>query len=304
MRASSLSPQTACTSGASAQIEPLVAALLGEGVGCLRAAAQDMQDPAQRRDPEIIHQARVAVRRMRAALHVFERPLARRGTARPLRRAERALGRIGRALGEARDWDVIVLSLLPAQAPALARLAGEDAMRPVRRSAQLARMRANTAARRFVAGVEFEALLGRVEALQRALEQSNYAADLAVAQRALDRQEAAVRRLGSRLAQLGRRQRHRLRIEAKRLRYAAELCAPHCAARGRKQWINALKGLQSVLGTITDARALADRVGSLGADPAIARKLETNARGAVRRQLPQAAALFMVLRLARTPWKG
>lgn len=303
MRASSLSPPTACTSGASAQIELLVAALLSAGVASLRAASRDMQDPVARRDPEIIHQARVAVRRMRAALHVFERPLARRGTTKALRRAEKALGRIGRALGEARDWDVIVLSLLPAQAPALARLAREAALRPVRRRAQLARMRANTAARRFVASVEFDALLGRVEALQRVLEQSNHASEPAVARRALDRQAAAVRRLGSRLARLGRRQRHRLRIEAKRLRYAVELCAPPGAERGRKQWINALKGLQSVLGTITDARALADHVGSLGADPAIARKLETNARDAVRKQLPQAAALFMVLRLARAPWK-
>lgn len=298
-----MSPPTACTSGASTRIETLVAALLGEGVGSLRAAARDMQDPARRRDPEIIHQARVAVRRMRAALHVFEHPLARRGTAKPLRRAEKALGRIGRALGEARDWDVIVLSLLPAQASVLARLAGEKALRPVRRSAQLARARANTSARRFVVGVEFEDLLGRVEALQRTLAQSNHASGPAVAQRSLNRQSAEVRRLGSRLAQLDRRQRHRLRIEAKRLRYAAELCAPLCTAHGRKQWINALKGLQAVLGTITDARALADRVGPLGDNPAIARRLEANARNAVRGQLPQAAALFMVLRLARAPWK-
>lgn len=303
MRASSLSLQTGCTSGTDARIGPLLCALLGAGVESLRSAAADMQDPATRRDPEVIHQARVAVRRMRAALHVFGKPLARRVTAKPLRRAEKALGKIGRALGEARDWDVIVLSLLPAQAAALTEVAGKPGLGPVRRGAQLARMHANTAARRFVSGAEFEHLLARVTALQQVLEKSVFLPD-AAARRALDRQDAAVRRLGSRLAQLGRRQRHRLRIEAKRLRYAVELCAPLFAARGRKQWINALKGLQSVLGTVTDAHALADRVGSLGAEAAIARRLDANARNAVRGQLPQAAALFMVLRLARAPWKA
>lgn len=304
MRASSLSPPTACTSGASAPIETLIAPLFGAGIATLRAAARDMQIPASRRDPEIVHQARVAVRRMRTALHVFQKPLVRHAATRLLRRADRALGRIGRALGDARDWDVIVLTLLPAQAPALARLSGDSALRRVRQVAQLARARANTAARRFVAGDEFEALLERVEELERALSRSIVALDPAAVRRALSRQSVAVLRLGGRLAQLGRRERHRLRIEAKRLRYAVELCAPLHSARGRKQWINALKGLQAVLGTITDARALADRVGALGGDREIGARLQISARESVRRQLPQAAALFMAWRLAKAPWKA
>ena len=303
MRANSLSPPTACTSGASLRIERLIASQLGAGIAALRSCAQAMQDPATRRDPEIIHQARVAVRGMRAALRVFDAQL-RRSEAQPcLRRARKALRRIGRALGEARDWDVVQGSLLPAQRAGLARAVGDAALLRVVRRAQLARARANTTARRFVAGDEFEAALERVDALQRVLVHPGAAGDAAAVRRALARQNAAVLRLGARLALLGRRGRHTLRIEVKRLRYAVELCAPLFAGRGRKQWMNELKGLQAVLGTIIDARVLADRVGPLGDDPALAQHLKAIARHCVREQLPQAAALFMAWRLARPPWK-
>ena len=267
-----------------------------------------MQNAGTRLNPEIVHKARVSIRRMRAALRVFGAVLEHR---RAVRRAQKALKRLGQALGEARDWDVVQARLLPERHAELAQAVGKDAMRRVARSAQLARARANTAARRFVAGERFESWLVRVEELKLALERapgtSNTPANIKVskaANRALARQGARVLRLGVRLTELDGARRHRLRIEAKRLRYAVELCAPVIPRQVRKQWLRTLKGLQEVLGTINDSRVLGDRLGPLGDDAALGRRLAAIRRDTVREQLPQAAALFMAWRLARPPWKA
>jgi CHAD domain-containing protein len=304
MRASILSPRTACTSSASAPaIEALVASLLEAGIASLRAGAQSMQDAATRRDPEIVHQARVSVRRMRTALGVFEALIRKCGPSGTLRRAQKALRRIARALGEARDWDVIQMSLLPAARAELAQHADADALSRLFRRAQLARVRANNAARRFAASAAFDEDLLRVEALQIALARSVSAGDPVPAIRALSRQSTRVLRLGEQLAGLDRRERHRFRIEVKRLRYAVEFCAPLLPAGNRNQWMRTLKGLQEVLGSMTDAWVLVDRVGPLATEHAIQSRFKARARAVAREQLPQAAALLMAWQLARAPWK-
>ena len=63
---------------------------------------------AERGNPEGIHQVRVSLRRLRAALLLFKRHLDP-AESRAVRRALRALGRV---LGQARDWDVFVLETL------------------------------------------------------------------------------------------------------------------------------------------------------------------------------------------------
>lgn len=307
MRASTLSPPTACTSGASARIESLVAARLEAGLASLRAGARELQDPAQRRDPEIIHRMRVAVRRMRAALGVFENPLGRRVAPVRLRRAQKALRALGRALGEARDWDVILTELLPARRAALEAALGRAALQPVARRARLQRLHANLAARRYAAGPEFSANLGRLGELRAALERYAAGPDTRPAaspQHALERQARRVQRLGARLVELDEHGRHRLRIEAKRLRYAIELCAPLLDAGGRKQWLRALRGLQDVLGDINNARVLVERLAPLEDGAGLRAELHAMARRTALRLLPQAAALFMAWRLARAPWKN
>ena len=61
-------------------------------------------------DSEGVHQARVAIRRLRSALSLFEDYV---GIVPALRFRER-LRDVGKALGEARDWDVFVEQTLPA----------------------------------------------------------------------------------------------------------------------------------------------------------------------------------------------
>lgn len=288
-----------------------VAALLAAGVEVLRANAAGALDARVRRDPEFVHEARVAVRRMRAPLRIFERQLARVAPAGDLRAVRRALRQLARALGAARDWDVVQSTLLPLRREELEQALGRAQMQRVARRAQLARARANTALRRFLGGAEFARSLAQVEALAAALAGGGAEggtwprsrnAQVAML-RALERQRRLVLSQGKRLAQLDADERHALRIEGKRLRYAVELCAPLLAGGGIKPWLRPLRGLQDVLGKLNDARMLVELAGPLGEDRALARVLAARAAECARDELPQAAATFMAWQLAGVPWK-
>ena len=79
--------------------------IVAAGLGHLLAN----QPAAGAGDPEGVHQMRVAIRRLRSALVLFETHLEPHVTA----RFEAELKRFGRVLGEARDWDVFCLETLP-----------------------------------------------------------------------------------------------------------------------------------------------------------------------------------------------
>ena len=71
----------------------------------------------------------------------------------------------------------------------------------------------------------------------------------------LDRQWRKVRRRGAELAALDADAEHQLRIDVKKLRYAAEFLAPlHRRTAAASRFIAALKDLQEQLGVANDAR--------------------------------------------------
>ncbi|MGB3428960.1 MAG: CHAD domain-containing protein, partial [Burkholderiaceae bacterium] len=74
-------------------------------------------------------------------------------------------------------------------------------------------------------------------------------------------------------SRLGRHKRHRVRIHAKRLRYALDLLAPSLPGRGAAEYIEALAALQDTLGELNDASvalaSLADAVPAEGAASAL-----------------------------------
>ncbi len=59
------------------------------------------------KDPEYVHQLRVGTRRTGAALNIFSTCLPKK----LLWRARKELKRLRKVVGEARDWDVFILSL-------------------------------------------------------------------------------------------------------------------------------------------------------------------------------------------------
>ena len=101
------------------------------------------QPAAMAGDAEGIHQMRVAIRRLRAALTLFEPVLAPHITS----SFQAELRRIGRVFGEARDWDVFTQQILP---DALHAAGAEEWRHPLEGPARVHRVEAH---RRFCAEV-------------------------------------------------------------------------------------------------------------------------------------------------------
>lgn len=208
-----------------------------------------------RRDAESLHHGRVALRRLRSAFVLF-RPIL---VGKEFRHLREDLRWLAGQLGEARDLDVLI-----------ARSARATADLRRRRDKAYAKVEATLRAPRA------RALLLRLAAW---IEGGNWrhrdAADDPVgpfAQHRLDRLWEKVARRGSKLAELDADSRHKLRIDAKKLRYSAEflsgLHANRKARARRDRFVAALKTLQDCLGDINDARlGLAGRSADGGADP-------------------------------------
>jgi CHAD domain-containing protein len=207
-------------------------------------------DPGVRlgRDPESLHQLRVATRRLRAYLRAARPLLAGR---RPESlRAE--LAWLGRGLGPVRDLDVLIADL-GAQARTLepeerAALAPLPAALAAERDAQREPHLETLGSRRYLA------LLRRLEAPLRFR-----ATDVtlpALAGGAFDKLRAAADELPESPSDEAL---HRLRILVKRARYAAEL-AESVAGKRATRFLDRARKLQELLGDHQDARVAAARL--------------------------------------------
>jgi CHAD domain-containing protein len=205
------------------------------------------------------------VRRLRSALVLF-RPLLPVAESEPLRAELRGLAD---ALGGARDLDVFLDETL---AP-LAELHQEPALKRLRDAAREMRDEEYTALGAALASPRFPRLvlaLGRLVAARAWREP----ADMPRAQRLaaparelaaelLARRDRRVRRLGSRLDRRSDADKHRLRIQIKKLRYTAEFFRGLYPHRKSERAIRRMARLQDVLGHLNDratADALLDRI--------------------------------------------
>jgi inorganic triphosphatase YgiF len=196
------------------------------------------------RDPDALHQARVALRRLRSAFSIF-RPLVA-GAEGDAIRGE--LGWISRVLGEARDLDVFIGKRLDGADPALAAKVHE------------ARGAAYDAALEALDSPRFRgAMMNLVAWIATGAWRREEAAGqpvTAFAASALDRFWRKVRKGGRGLGTIGDEARHDVRIAGKKLRYAAEFFAAlHTAkkqAKRRAAFLDPLEALQSDLGDLND----------------------------------------------------
>jgi CHAD domain-containing protein len=200
-------------------------------------------------DAEGVHQARVGIRRIRSDLRSFG-PLFELANVRTLR-AE--LSWLSDELGAVRDLDVLLASLrVDAQ-----RLDREDRAGVDEPIGHLERERATTHAGLISAmrSPRFQALLGRlgevVVAPPFAPEATEPAADLmpALVRRSLRQLRQEVDHLGT---NPGDAELHRVRILAKRLRYATDVSVP-VAGKPARRAAGALGRLQDLLGGHNDA---------------------------------------------------
>lgn len=205
-------------------------------------------------DIEYVHQARVALRRLRAALRLYRRVCAVPDALLAQLRA------LAAALGSARDWDVLCSETLPAIAPHYADAAqwqrGRQALEARRTGVRAAMRTALAQAQPGAWLLAFQRWL--LQRGWRAAAETQRLVQLSPlkkwARRALQKGHRPIVRGARRFAQLQPEQRHALRIAIKRQRYAAEFFQ-ELFARGRGARYQAvLRDAQDSLGRANDAR--------------------------------------------------
>jgi len=206
------------------------------------------------RNPEYLHQVRVALRRLRACFSLFEAVIPQDAFASVLTR----LREQNAVLGKARDWDVFVHEMLRALRRQRADEAAVTAFE--RRCVRFGRAHLR-AAQGAVAAPAWQRLWLELGALlaegawmqdnpQLALPAGVFAASV------LQQRAATLKKRGKRLQELDAAGRHRLRIAAKKLRYSAEFFAALFPKRRVRLYVQSLAAMQEVLGGLNDAATL------------------------------------------------
>ena len=200
-------------------------------------------------DPEFVHQARVALRRMRSVLRIFRDAIGRERA-----RAWRDdLAEATRALGDARDWDVFCDDTLPAISAAYG---DESVTRSLAQLAGARRRQARAGARDAMRSSAYAAAILHVSAWLAGAEpgestDAENTGDFAV--RVLKKRHERLKEELERLAGLDIEERHRVRIHAKRLRYGVEGLASVLDKQAARRFAHRLSDLQDALGRANDA---------------------------------------------------
>jgi len=227
--------------------------------------------PIARAGAEIegVHQLRVAMRRLRSVLKVF-RPVTDAPQGRAL---DEALQGFLKLLGPARDWDVF-LAGIGAEMAAL--LPDDRRMRSLLRAAEAERQSAYRGLAEalegpawrglLLAGIGF--LLGRPwrEGADPARLERLDAPPREFAALALDKRWRNLRKAGEDIEELEPEALHELRLDAKRLRYAAEVLAPIFPGKATRRFQRHLSALQEELGLSNDASVARSLVQHLDRD--------------------------------------
>ena len=199
-------------------------------------------------DPEFVHQMRVALRRLRSALRAFRKAIGPELEA----RVREDLHWITQATGKARDLDVLATDTLPA----ILKAGGARGAAPFKRRLAARRREALEAVRADLRSPRYAKLL---LALSRWLAQSSAEpreaghTAKALAAKVLARRHAHVARDAASLDMLTAKERHRVRILVKRLRYAADGFAPLFRRKSIDAYVERLANLQDGLGRANDA---------------------------------------------------
>lgn len=237
-----------------------------------------------------LHQARVGLRRLRSALSLFRKLLADDAEA---GRFAAELKSLAAVLGDVRDLDVLI-ERHEGEARDRLFVAREEAFACVRTRLEEA------ATRRLILDLAEWLALGdwRVRPADPALARqpiSVFAADL------LDRRRKRIKRRGGRLSRLDDHNRHQVRIEGKKLRYAAEFFAglwtTNKAKRRRKRFAEAIEALQEELGALNDLSHGAAVLARLGLP------VEEPGPDKVRQRLARAEAAYEELIEAKRFWR-
>jgi len=215
--------------------------------------------PLRAGDPEGVHQMRVGLRRLRAAMSLFGDILDDREMA----AVKRELKWLTRELAESRQLDVLVRRVVD---PARRRRIPANGISSIARDIERQRASALDRAQEAVGSARFRRLLvdvaawietGRWMSPQDELVRRRAEMPAAAfAARELARRWRKLRKKCKALQKLKARQRHKLRIQGKKLRYGSEFFASlfrgRKAARRRSALLERLERMQDCLGDLND----------------------------------------------------
>ncbi len=263
------------------------------------------------RDPEYLHQMRVALRRLRSAFNVFA-PLLPQAAMAPWVAELRWLAS---GFGPARDWDVFMTETL---ASIEKEFGAHGELKAFSERCRELRRGANVRARRAVRSARYQRLMlalagwlaagawlarldrGKRVALESPVEK--FAAAV------LEKRHTRVRKRARGLGGLSAPDRHRLRIAVKKFRYATDFFSGLFSAHRSRAMRGRLARLQDILGAMNDAATGARLVArGIGRVPGgSARRTRSvvlgwvrNRDAALKRELQSA---WKVLRLAEKFW--
>ena len=237
---------------------PASAAFQSIGFACLKQIVAN-KPAILAGDPAGIHQMRVGLRRLRAAISLFSDIVAEA----EVRDIKRELKWLTSELGPAREFDVFLTKVVAPLEKSHARLTGMRSLShdlAERRDAAVARALTAVCSRRFRdLTLNLAAWLDvggwrepRNELARQRCEQP--IKTLARAQ--LTRRRKKIRKRGRMLAKLDAQARHKLRIQAKKLRYAAEFYETVFPGKKkekrRESFLSALKDMQDCFGDLND----------------------------------------------------
>jgi len=257
-------------------VDDAIAVLLD---ACRQHLAENLAAAEDGRDPEGVHQLRVALRRLRSALSLLRREV----PAVTFQALSQDAKWLATALGPAREWDVFLADTLARPEQACAPVVGFE---PLRQAAARQRDTSYAAVRAALSDprtTRFQLLLGqwierrgwRTEIPAEALSVLSEPACV-LAARLLTRLHSRVLKRGSHLRRLDAAARHQLRVRLKGLRYACEFFLPLWPGGSAEHFVGRLAKLQTTLGADSDAEAtrpLLHAVGQAAPEPELHRAI-------------------------------
>lgn len=229
---------------------------------CLDQIAANGTPAMEGADPEGVHQLRVGMRRLRSALSLFAHvlPASRFGE------ISDELRWAASELGAARDADVFLEETLE---PLVRRFLDDPALKRLAQEARELRADAYAGVRRLLDSKRYVALLLTLGShiASRAWRDQPLSAEAASlfspapleARPLLDRRHKKAIRCGRHISQRTEAEKHRLRIQLKKLRYASEFLRGAYPSNDAGRYIRAVAELQDVLGHLNDV-VVADRL--------------------------------------------
>ena len=206
-----------------------------------------------RAHPEGAHQLRVALRRLRSFLRLFANAFPERQNKFFVREGKWLLKR----LAGARDWDVFLDEILR---PVENRHKNDAAFRALRAEAERARDTAYAEASAAIRSRRYDRFAAELAAWAAGDDtQSPPVADApagtpvrTLAWHLIARHRRKISAAGRRIGDMNEKERHRLRIRIKRLRYSVDMLESLFVRRRVEAWLKVLSDLQDTLGAFND----------------------------------------------------